>query len=399
MELNAPTTYLSIGIVGTVIAALYFDNDNPSSAYLTLFLTVYVLATTRFILEWKYYRRHRAIIASFEFLLLPFLILIAGMYTTHKISGTVIVDGNFSLLTQDNLRLFLNIISLTLIPPLIVMQRLLYYYHSKRWDGFAIRRKLYRSRKVPYLVNFLLVLVTIYVGVNRGIFDVFAALFIALWLVHTIKYYILSEFGDVRSQTRRLDGMLTNSDQYSRIPSRPRSTTTQSIEPPSQSSQKSERRKGSIPAVSRSGQRTVTAGYKNARQISSTSKKKAKKATKPKTQSGSRSAIKVDPGSELKTLKPTAKINGNIANMLPSGRVNKSDLSCMICYEEIKANDKNLILCPHCKYPAHADEYTSWIQVSNLCARCSKPISKSEQTKPKYMVSAKDYVNKVLKKL
>lgn len=394
MELNTPTSFLSIGIIGSVIAVLYFNNDNPSSAYLTLFLTVYLLAATRFVLEWKYYRRHRAIIASLEFILLPFAVLAAGMYVTNKIDGAVIIDGSFSLLTQDSSRLFLNIISLALIPPLIILQRLFYFYHSKRWDGFAIRRKLYRSRKMPYLINLFLVAVLLYIGSDQRLFDIVSSLFIILWAVHSIKYYLIPQFGDVSGQTRRLDRMLTNVDQYSRIPSSPRSTTTR----PSESIQRSEKRTGSIPAVSRSGQRTVSATYKNARQISPNSNKKTTKK-RLKSKNGTKSSIKVDPGNELKTLSPTSQINGNIANMLPTGRVDKADLSCMFCYEEIKSRDKNVILCPHCKFPAHADEYTSWIQVSSLCARCSKTIPKSEQTRPKYMISAKDYVNKVLKQI
>ncbi|MFV2016564.1 MAG: hypothetical protein ACC656_14130, partial [Candidatus Heimdallarchaeota archaeon] len=321
-------------------------------------------------------------------------VLAMGMYTTSKIDGMVIIDGNFSIFTQESSRLFLNIISLTLILPLIVLQRLFYFYHSKHWNGFAIRRKLFRSRKLPYLVNVILVTALIYIGSDRGLFDIIPSLFIALWMIHSIKYYLLPQFGDLGGQTRRLDSMLTNADQYSRIPSHPRSTTTR----PSLNPQINQTRTGSIPAVSRSGQRIVSTNYQNARQISSTSKKQKRKR-QSKNQKNSRSTINIDPGDELKTLSPGAKINGNIANLLPTGRVDKKDLSCMFCYEEIKNSDNSVILCPHCKFPAHADEYTSWIQVSNLCARCSKSIAKSELTKPKYIVSAKEYVNKVLNKL
>ena len=126
--------------------------------------------------------------------------------------------------------------------------------------------------------------------------------------------------------------MLTNVDQNSRMPSSPRSTTTR----PSENFQRSERRTGSIPAVSRLGQRTISATYKNARQISPSSNKKTTKK-RSKSKKGTRSSIKVDPGNELKTLSSTSQVNGNIANMLPTGRVDKADLSCMFCYEEIKS--------------------------------------------------------------
>ncbi|MHA2274394.1 MAG: hypothetical protein ACXAC2_01405, partial [Candidatus Kariarchaeaceae archaeon] len=255
--------------------------------------------------------------------------------------------------------------------------------------GFAVRRKLYRSRKVPYLVNAILAISLLYFGLTQQLFDAIAALFLILWIVHTFKYYIMSQFGGMRRQTRHLDALLTNTDQYSRVPSRQRSTTKQSPQP--------SRRSGPIPVNSRSGSRSVSTNYKNARQISATTKKQTKKQAKRKAKT--RTSISVDPGNELKTVSHTAGVNGDFSKMLPSGRVNRSDLSCMFCYEAFKPNDKNIVLCPHCKYPGHADEYISWIQVSSLCARCSKPISKSEQTRPKYSVSANDYVNKVLKKL
>lgn len=389
MELNTPTTYLSVGVVGSVIAALYFGNDNSSTAYFTLFVTVYVLATLRFVLEWKYYRRHRAIIASLEFLILPFSILVAGMYMSNRISTTIIVQGNLSLLAQESSNIFINLISLTLIPPLIILQRLFYFYHSKRWDGFAIKRKLYRSRKVPYIVNSLLATSLLYQGLYFQNFDGVAALFIVLWGIHTVKYYIMTQFGGIRRQTQNLDALLTNTDQYNRVPSRVRSNN--------QASERPNRRRGSIPVSPREGARTVSPSYKNARQVSASSKKQTRK--RGTSQSKSRSSIRVDPGNELKTISHTSKENGDISKMLPTGKVNRSDLSCMFCYEPFKSNDKNIILCPHCKFPGHANEYTSWIQVSSLCARCSQPIAKSEQTRPKYNISAKEYVNKVLKKL
>ncbi|OLS28183.1 MAG: hypothetical protein HeimC2_08380 [Candidatus Heimdallarchaeota archaeon LC_2] len=389
MELNKSTTFLSIGIIGVVVAALYFGNDNSSSAFFALFVTVYTLASLRFFLEWKYYRRHRAILASLEFVLLPFAILVSGMYMSFQINTTVIVEGNLLLFTEESSRIFINLISLTLIPPLIVLQRLFFFYHSKRWDGFAMRRELYRSRKVPYLINSILAFSLFYLGLFQHRFDVIASLFVILWIIHTFKYYIMSQFGGIRNQTRQLDALLTNTDQYSRGSARSRTDSIQT--------EGSKRRSGTIPVNSRSGPRTVSAQHKNARQISSSSKKQTQK--KGSRKSRSRSSIHVDPGNELKTLSHTAKINGDISKMLPTGRVDKSDLSCMFCYEEFKPSDKTIVLCPHCKFPGHANEYTSWIQVSSLCARCSQPIAKSEQTRPKYSISAKDYVNKVIKKL
>jgi DNA-directed RNA polymerase subunit RPC12/RpoP len=398
MQVNKITTYVAIAIVGFVVALLYFLNDNNSNGYFFIFVTIYVLAGFRFFLEWKYYRHHGAILASLEFLLLPFTVILTAMIFSHEVSSIVLFRASLSIFQQSSMVFTLNVVSLLTIPAFLLFSRLVYFYHSKRWSGFAIRRKLFTTRKVPYLINSILAALLLVVGYSLSYFDAIASLVVVFWIYHSFKYYIFHYFrSSTPSSTSLVDNILTNQDTK-----RKRSTTSagsrlrearikQRSRLERSTHEKPSRNRQSIPASSRTGQRTVSTSYKGQKRIESL-RAKSKQSTR------SRSNINIDPGNEVKTLSANSKssISGDL---FPSGHILKEDLSCMFCYEEFKKTDKNIILCPYCKFPGHEKEFVSWIQVSDLCARCSKPLTKSQQTRPKYRLSAKQYIDRVINKL
>ena len=56
----------------------------------------------------------------------------------------------------------------------------------------------------------------------------------------------------------------------------------------------------------------------------------------------------------------------------------KEDFKCIFCFQlpKLPADEKRgIILCPHCKHPAHIDEFKDWLKKSTLCSRCDRPIS------------------------
>jgi hypothetical protein len=74
--------------------------------------------------------------------------------------------------------------------------------------------------------------------------------------------------------------------------------------------------------------------------------------------------------------------------------ISEEDFKCIFCFKLPKLpEDKNrgIVLCPNCKHPAHADEFKDWMQTSNLCSRCSAPISSSYRRNPK-IISVKNYM-------
>ncbi|MFW9819762.1 MAG: hypothetical protein ACFFE5_09145 [Candidatus Thorarchaeota archaeon] len=70
------------------------------------------------------------------------------------------------------------------------------------------------------------------------------------------------------------------------------------------------------------------------------------------------------------------------------------DFKCIFCFrlpEYPKDNGRGIILCPNCKYPAHADEFKDWLRTSGLCSRCNAPIPLNYRRNPK-VISIKNYI-------
>ncbi|MFW9950987.1 MAG: hypothetical protein ACFFKA_12790 [Candidatus Thorarchaeota archaeon] len=73
--------------------------------------------------------------------------------------------------------------------------------------------------------------------------------------------------------------------------------------------------------------------------------------------------------------------------------LSQEDFKCIFCFKLPKIPEdkgRGIVLCPNCKYPAHADEFRDWVRTSNLCSRCSSPISASYRNNPK-VISVKNY--------
>jgi len=80
------------------------------------------------------------------------------------------------------------------------------------------------------------------------------------------------------------------------------------------------------------------------------------------------------------THKPaTRKKTYSLNRLKPRGTIlYKEDFKCIFCFQlpTLPADEKRgIIICPHCKHPAHADEFRNWLRNSRLCSRCDRPIS------------------------
>lgn len=89
----------------------------------------------------------------------------------------------------------------------------------------------------------------------------------------------------------------------------------------------------------------------------------------------------------------------NYAKYKPKGlNLTVEDFKCIFCFELPKLpsdQGRGIILCPKCKYPAHADEFREWLKDSTLCSRCDAPIPNSYIRNPK-VISVREYL-KVIK--
>jgi len=119
------------------------------------------------------------------------------------------------------------------------------------------------------------------------------------------------------------------------------------------------------------------------------------KRQKPKPSTKATARVKTTTSSKSQKSKSVSYY----AKFKPKGlNLTVEDFKCIFCFELPKLpSDKGrgIILCPKCKYPAHADEFRDWLRESSLCSRCDAPIPSSYIRNPK-VISVQEYL-KVIK--
>ncbi len=80
--------------------------------------------------------------------------------------------------------------------------------------------------------------------------------------------------------------------------------------------------------------------------------------------------------------------------MPKAGILSLEDFKCIFCFELPKLPSderRGVIICPNCRFPAHADEFKGWAKASPLCSRCDAPIPPSFLRNPK-VIPVKVYI-------
>jgi hypothetical protein len=374
LELNNIKTYLAIAIIGGMVGILYLIIQRDISMTLIFFyITLYIIVSLRYLLERRHYKKHKAVTASTQFLILPFSILLMGNYISPVANFVEIFIINIDSVGGETVRFYFNLVSITMIIPLIVLSVLFNNYFSGKWPAMAVNRKIRKGKVIPFLLFTLFVLLQL-LGFFINLRMDFVSLFFALvYITLFVGYFIVSPL----QKSRQPVVQRAPSSSPRRTPSRASTSS---------STQRSSRASSSTRRPSRS---TVSA--------SSASRRRAA-TTVPRSTSA-----KIDPGKDISATKKVTRsttVRRGTKNIFPVGKASKDDLKCIICYMDFKKSEtRKVILCPHCKYPAHADEFFSWFQQSKLCARCNKLISSKYVKSPIYRVSTKVYIETVIEKL
>ncbi|MFX1316045.1 MAG: hypothetical protein ACFE9T_09300 [Promethearchaeota archaeon] len=98
--------------------------------------------------------------------------------------------------------------------------------------------------------------------------------------------------------------------------------------------------------------------------------------------------------SRTKSVKVSSKIRDLNRYKPIASFLSEEDFKCIFCFKLPKLPEdkgRGIIICPNCRYPAHADEFKDWTRTSNLCSRCSSPIPSSYQRNPR-IISVKNYL-------
>ena len=315
--------------------------------------------------------------------------------------------GYFTGLMGENLieggNLYVSFWSLIFGSPYVVCGSLSLYRCFKKYTVVYFGTKSIKARTMGYILSISVILFIIVFWVSfYSVVDFYESLLIPLHfsidlnllllLISTIIIMIASGVLGARShlpqltreyisqRVNRLNNLTSpkRSNTPSRNRERIRTTTRSSLSPTTRTTTKTSR------SVSHSSRSTPTSRRQT---LSSRTKKTTKTATRKPNTTG-QSSIN---SRNLAIYKPKA------ANL------SIEDFKCIFCFklpEFPKDNGRGIVICPNCRYPAHADEFKDWLDSSGLCSRCNAPIPASYKRNPKiiavknYLTAFKDYISR-----
>lgn len=204
------------------------------------------------------------------------------------------------------------------------------------------------------------------IGLIHGIISSYFGVFLIWFLIGVVLIFVFNFFENKKK----------NSSQVASSPRRQRERTHSTIiSSPSPSTR-------IITRTSRTHTQTSRARPSSKRQ-STRSRTKATTSTISRTR-----VIKPNRQGQNGLMKRDLKIYRPKAGVLST-----DDFKCIFCFKLPKfpeEKNRGVVLCPSCKFPAHADEFKDWLRKSNLCSRCNAPIPANFKRNPK-IISVKNY--------
>ncbi|MFX0209675.1 MAG: hypothetical protein ACFFDT_27085 [Candidatus Hodarchaeota archaeon] len=381
--------YISISIVGTVFIVLTILTDQSVETALTIgYFTIFTVLGLKLVDEWLYYRQYRAPPASAIFLLLLAILallgsLIAAIATLgdSPLLQTFFLESTVNLLNFGDYYLFLNLFGLIFaLPFYILLLILLRRYYSGRYFGIFISRKKYPIATVIIFNAVLFLLLGYFWTQTREVEISSLAFFIASSLV-LIQYYVfpvvIVSLRPIRSHPSRTTRSSTRG--LSRTSSRGRQPT-----PSRRSSHASTPRSSSITtqrsSTTPTQRRSPTVAQRRSTSTARISSPTASRSSISTPQQRDQSNINVVPGVVIEQPSPSRRIKklspAIIERLTPVGRhLTQDDFRCIFCYQFPTESNRKVVICPHCRYPAHELEFRKWKDVSKFCSRCNKPIT------------------------
>lgn len=347
--------YLSILTFGIIFAVLTLAVEQSDDLAITiLFLTLFTIVAIKWIEEWRYYKRYNAPLASAIFIVLPSIIGYFGSifaFYAYLLDDQVLqtnflaITFTLELLGVGDYLLFLNLFSVIfVIPPTLLTFILLKRYYSGRYPAVFIFRRRFPNTMVIFY-NIILSIFYVIIWLDSNIIELTGFTFILLSSLLLINEYVMKiVFVPFRRvyQTR----------------SRQRANTND---------------RSSRPYFSWELQRTP----QRTRQSSSI------------TPLRTRNSISVAPAVSVTRSSVSQKLTPAILSSLrPSGHhLTEDDFRCIFCYEFPIEHTRQVVICPHCRHPSHANEFQKWSAVADICSRCNKPISTNKMIR----LSGKNY--------
>jgi hypothetical protein len=282
--------------------------------------------------------------------------------------------GPFSGFLGENLNgtsIYISWWSLIFAFPFILLGLRSLYHCFKKYNVVYFGKKSVKARILGYFISFSIIIFIIFywmIFYSPLDFNLF------ILLISTILVLITFGFAgnksstpvlnreSIEARTRRINSLTNPTRQRQR-------TRTTRITNPTPSTRSST-------TISRSRSQTN-------RRTPSSNRKTTNTSTKTTTRT-----------TQIKTVKPKLKVS-DLNKFKPKGSfLSVDDFKCIFCFKlPILPEDKGkgIVVCPNCRYPAHANEFKDWMRTSNLCSRCSAPIPTNFRRNPK-IIPTKQYI-------
>ena len=260
------------------------------------------------------------------------------------------------------------------------------YRCFKKYNVIYFGTKSIKARLFGYILTFIVVLFILFYWIifytviefyNSPLIPLHFSVDLNLLLLFIITILILIVFGFMSSQ-RPLPALTR--DYIVQRTRRINSLTS----PTALSSPSRQRNRVSSPTRTTPTSRTVSRTTRSSAQSSRTKPTSHRQSTRTRTTKST----------QTRNIKPTSK-GRNLDRFKPiASFLSEDDFKCIFCFKLPKLPEdrgRGIILCPRCRYPAHADEFKDWLRTSNLCSRCSTPIPYRYQRTPR-IISVKNYL-------
>ena len=344
---NVYLSILTIGLTFTIITFIFGQSQDIALTF--LYLTLFSILSIKWIDEWRYYRSYNAPLASAIFISIPTLLAFLGssIAAFASISGEPFFQIDLLELTIDlnlfgveGFLLFLNLFGVLFILPtsgltLIFLRR----FYSGRYSSIFIFRRRFPS-ELLVLGNFVIIICYFLIWWETRVGELLGVISVILSLLLFINYHIMKvvviPFRRVVFSPSRRRRPITPSDQ-----SRP---------------------------------------YFSWESSSTTSRPRSIQPNQSvRVQRPSQTDVRVAPAISV-SRKPAQKLTPAImASLRPAGHhLTRDDFRCIFCYEFPIEPSRQVVICPHCRHPSHANEFQKWLAVAEICSRCNKSISTSK---------------------
>ncbi|MFX1281141.1 MAG: hypothetical protein ACFFA3_17455 [Promethearchaeota archaeon] len=318
--------------------------------------------------------------------------------------------GNFTGLLGENLLestdLYLSWWSILFGSPYILYGSISLYRCFKKYNVIYFGTKSIDARKFGYILSISIVLfIVIYWLSFYSLVDfydpyflpahLFVDLNLLILLIVTILIIIIPGLFGTRSRLPQLtrDYITQRTNRLNQLTT-PRSNTTPR--------RYRESTRTTIRATPTPSIRTVTNRSRTVSHSSRSTPTSQRRSATTSVKTSTKTTRTGSTGSQVRSQKSMRKITNFNIYKPNAARLSKEDFKCIFCFKLPKLPEdrgRGIILCPNCRYPAHADEFRDWLRSSNLCSRCNAPIPASYKKNPKilpvksYIIVIKHFVN------